>query len=148
MKNTVKSIHRIIDANFNRSREGLRVCEDVSRFIFDSPPITNALKNVRHRISGVLKAFPARTREVFLESRDVAGDVGKSFGLASEIKRGDPCDIFAANIERVKESLRVLEEFCKLLDPIAAEKISKIRFKVYDIEKKAIKKFKALRNTG
>ena len=54
------------------------------------------------------------------------------------MKRLGYCDIFGANIERVKESLRVLEEFFKLIDKKDSAKFTKLRFKVYEIEKKAL----------
>ena len=39
---------RIIDANLNRAREGLRVCEDISRFALGDKTATRALKSIRH----------------------------------------------------------------------------------------------------
>ena len=41
---------RILDANSNRSREGLRVCEEVARFVLNSHPLTKDLKRLRHAI--------------------------------------------------------------------------------------------------
>ncbi|MCX5667705.1 MAG: hypothetical protein NTY34_05295 [Candidatus Omnitrophica bacterium] len=52
--------------------------------------------------------------------------------------RLDYSDIFSANIERTKESLRVLEEFFKLFDKGSSARFTKLRFKVYEIEKKAL----------
>ena len=132
-------IYRIIDANLNRSREGLRVCEDIARFALGSKTITAALKAVRHSISAIVKnqaalfaALPA--------SRDSDSDVLRCSGTASEMKRRNLADIFAANIERVKESVRVLEELFKLIDKKCSSKFCGIRFKIYAIEKKTMKK--------
>ena len=58
------------------------------------------------------------------------------------MKRKGLADIFAANIERVKESLRVLEEIFKLVNIKSSSKFCVLRFKVYAIEKKAIGKIK------
>ncbi len=134
-------IYRIIDANLNRSREGLRVCEDITRFVLNSKTLTGDLKDVRHAISDIarrsspgLNALP--------ESRDADGDVGGHSAIESEMGRKDTADIFAANIERVKESLRVLEEFFKLVDKKASKKFCGFRFKVYSIEKKAAVRLK------
>jgi len=130
-----KEVYRIIDANFNRSREGLRVCEEVARFIINSPALTRDLKSVRHSIASVLKASPATAR-ILNGSRDSAGDVGRCSRSKSEMDRVTYGDIFTANIQRVKESLRVLEEFFKIVDKKSSSRFTDLRFRVYDIEKK------------
>ena len=58
------------------------------------------------------------------------------------MKRRNLSDIFAANIERVKESLRVLEEIFKLVNVKSSSEFCSLRFKVYEIEKKALRKIK------
>ena len=145
-----KDIYRIIDANFNRSREGLRVCEDISRFILNSESLTRQLKGVRHAVSNILKGLPVSRLPKGAGSiayfRDAERDVGKSIRSRSEMKRADCRGIFTANIERVKESLRVLEEFFKLIDKKRAVSLSILRFKVYEIETRSIKKIMSLRN--
>lgn len=133
-----KETYRIIDANFNRSREGLRVCEEVARFVWNSPGLTKDLKSVRHSISSILKDTPA-TAKILNNSRDSANDVGRCSCRKSEMSRISYEDIFGANIQRVKESLRVLEEFFKLIDKNSSAKFTDLRFKVYGIEKKALK---------
>jgi thiamine-phosphate pyrophosphorylase len=133
-----KELYRIIDANFNRSREGLRVCEEVARFILRSPSLTRDLKSVRHSISSVLKQAPA-TAKILNASRDTLKDAGKCLYTESEMSRATYEDIFGANIQRVKESLRVLEEFFKLVDKKGSSRFTDLRFKVYEIEKKALK---------
>lgn len=131
-----KEIFRILDANFNRSREGLRVCEDVARFIWNSPELTSELKSVRHKISAIIKSAPGSSR-ILCTARDSGIDVGRRTRTKSEMKRLDYPDIFRANIQRVKESLRVLEEFYKLIDKKMSAKFTALRFRIYDIEKKA-----------
>lgn len=133
-----REIFRIIDANFNRSREGLRVCEEVARFIWNSPDLTKGLKAVRHSISSVLKNAPDTAR-ILNEARDSGRDVGRHSCHKEEMNRLEYSDIFSANIQRVKESLRVLEEFFKLIDKKSSAKFTDLRFKVYEIEKKALK---------
>ena len=142
-----KEIFRIIDANLNRSREGLRVCEEITRFIMRSPRLTAELKSVRHSVSNIVKDLSVRS-QALLESRDAKSDVGKLLKFDGETPKSDCIDIFSANIERVKESLRVLEEFFKLVDPDISARILVLRFKVYDIEKKVIKKISSLRDLG
>ena len=131
---------RIIDANFNRSREGLRVCEEVARFVLNSPALTKEFKRVRHNVSNIM------SKRALCGSRDVKADVGRAHKSKSELKRTGYEDIFLANIERVKESLRVLEEFFKLINTGDSMAFARLRFKVYDIEKRAIKKITTLRN--
>jgi thiamine-phosphate pyrophosphorylase len=151
-----KEIFRIIDVNFNRSREGLRVCEDIARFILNSPKLTKDLKATRHKISDILKDVEKASRdkaylrfkhETLFESRDSEADIGRVSKFRSEMKRLDVKDIFTANMERVKESLRSLEEFFKLIDKKVSTEFSTLRFKVYDIEKKAVKRVGSLRNS-
>ncbi len=130
-----REIFRIVDANFNRSREGLRVCEEVARFIWNSAALTKELKSVRHEISAIIKKSPA-TSKILCQTRDTEQDVGRPKRTKSEMKRLTFLDIFSANIERVKESLRVLEEFFKLIDKKSSSRFTALRFKVYAIEKK------------
>lgn len=140
-----REIFRLIDANFNRSREGLRVCEDIARFILNSPALVEGLKSVRHDISNVMKGFSVNPN-ILLEARDVENDVGRRMRFKSEMKRVNPTDIFYANLERAKESLRVLEEFFKLIDKKNSNRLKASRYRIYDIEKKSIKRISSLRD--
>ena len=134
-----QGLYRIIDANLNRSREGLRVCEEITRFALNSRTLTGELKTVRHAISDIAKSPGVNIRGLAL-SRDSDGDILRRSNFESEMKREGLSDIFEANIERVKESLRVLEELYKLVDTEASAKFCSLRFKVYTIEKKAVKR--------
>ena len=70
-----REISRIIDANLNRSREGLRVCEDIARFAMNSGKISRELKTVRHAISSVMRS--AQVSGSFIGSRRSGRDVGR-----------------------------------------------------------------------
>ncbi len=133
VKGILSGVDRIIDANFNRAKEGLRVCEDVSRFILDDQALTSSYKSVRHQLTDAAVLLGLKG---MVSSRDVAGDVGRPTTL-SESKRDNVEDIFYANTQRVKESLRVLEEFAKLKSAALAERFKLLRYKVYELEKKA-----------
>jgi thiamine-phosphate pyrophosphorylase len=63
------------------------------------------------------------------------------------MERNDPRDIFFANIQRVKESIRVLEEFSKLVSVKSALDLKKIRYDIYGIEKSIAEKMRALRHS-
>ena len=134
-------LFRIIDANLNRSREGLRVCEDIARFALNSKALTGELKIVRHSISDIAKNSAVEFKGLS-EARNSEGDILRRSRFESEMKRQGLSDIFAANIERVKESLRVMEEIFKLVDVKSSSKFCSLRFKVYAIEKKALRKIK------
>ena len=131
---------QIIDANLNRTREGLRVCEDIARFVWNFAVLTKELRSVRHGITDIIKNAPGASKVLFA-ARNVRSDVGRKERRKSEMRRLDYSDIFSANIERAKESLRVLEEFFKLIDKNDSAKFTKLRFKVYEIEKKALSQF-------
>ena len=131
MKNKDK-IYRVIDVNLNRSREGLRVCEEVARFILNNKPITARFKTLRHDIQKIVSTSKIKA-SLLHAARNVKADGGKEFSFLE--RKTDLESIFFANIQRTKESLRVLEEFFKLLDEKAAEKFKKLRFKIYQLEK-------------
>lgn len=139
-----KKILRIIDANLNRLTEGIRVCEEVMRFILEEKKITQQFKRLRHKISSIISFLPI-SKEKLIDVRDILKDVGK-ISIKPELKRKHWKDIFFANIQRIKESVRVLEEFSKLLDKKIALDFKKIRYEIYEIEKKSIKKISPLCN--
>jgi hypothetical protein len=126
---------RIIDANLNRSREGLRVCEDITRFILNDRPLTASFKSARHAITALAKGLDGESIRL-LKSRNVKKDVGKKTSRR-ESMRGDIPNIFFANLQRAKESLRVLEEITKLLSKKKSQAFKKMRFRVYELEKKS-----------
>jgi hypothetical protein len=121
----------LLDANFNRVREALRVCEDLERFGRRAPAGSARLRALRHGVTAVLKRLP---RKELLGGRDIAADPGRA-PHRHERFRKDADDIYFANLQRAKESLRVLEEVLKLLDPALSVRIKKLRFNVYDHEK-------------
>ena len=130
-----KDLLRIIDANLNRSSEGLRVCEEIVRFVIEDARLTLEFKNLRHRISQSIKKFPG-SYKVLLESRDSKADVGKR--VLNISRRKNYKGTFLANIQRAKESLRVLEEFSKIFNRSLGSNFARLRFKVYELEKKTV----------
>jgi len=130
---------RIIDANLNRAREGLRVCEDISRFKLENKNATKSLKAVRHMATDLVVKSKKISLGRLLSERDTADDKTKFIDFAPE-PGADIADIFLSNIERVKESLRVLEECFKIIDKKISRGYRKLRFDTYDIEKKVVKK--------
>ena len=120
-------IERLIDANLNRLREGLRVVEDINRYIYDDKIITSRLKNLRHSLQ---KAY-SKDR---IKNRDILGDVATNT-TKSELTRTSIDDIMIANFCRVSESARVLEETFKIIDVELSQAFKLLRYEIYEIER-------------
>ncbi len=127
----VSPLFRIIDANLNRLKEGIRVCEDIQRYLFNEKNLSYRLKALRHE--AFLKDY-----DKLLLARDIANDPLKK-SVKSELKRESLKDVAISNMKRAQESARVLEEILKLIDPNSSEKFKKIRYTLYDIEKEYFK---------
>lgn len=125
---------RVVDANFNRAKEGLRVCEDVCRFWLDEKSLTKKFKSIRHQLTAQVDCFGYRD---LIIGRDIQGDQGQTT-ISSESKRETIADVFYANCQRAKESLRVLEEFAKFKDARVAGRIKNLRYEVYAVEQKVL----------
>lgn len=135
---------RIIDANCNRAKEGLRVCEDIIRFIMGDEKLTMQLKDIRHCITSVLKSLGIKEQDL-VDSRSTGEDAGKKSSV-DEINKNDIRQVLSANLQRVKESIRVLEEVSKIINKDKSQKFKDLRYKVYDIEKAIFKKVSTLSN--
>jgi len=121
-------ILRIIDANLNRGTEGLRVVEEICRFVLEDKVLTVKVKTLRGKLSRIVP-------QSLLVHRDAEGDVGREPYTRDEGRRTRVEDIFKANMKRAEEAVRVLEEFAKLLKPVYGRKFKAIRFKLYELEK-------------
>jgi thiamine-phosphate pyrophosphorylase len=123
----MEKIDRLIDANLNRLREGLRVLEDIARYIFDDKNLSSSLKDLRHSFQ---KVYSIKR----VKARDILNDVGKST-TKSELKRENLLDLIIANFARVQESSRVLEEIFKLENPSFSTLFKDLRYQAYNLEK-------------
>lgn len=136
-----KNLYRLLDANLNRCREGLRVIEDISRFILNDKDTSSEIKNIRHSISDyIISIDKNKLNNELLQSRDSDADVGKAINLQTEMNRDDLSAIVRANFIRAEESLRVLEEFTKLFDGDISAKVKALRYSCYSLEKNIIDK--------
>ncbi|OCR14869.1 thiamine-phosphate pyrophosphorylase [Helicobacter pullorum] len=124
---------RILDANLNRLREGIRVIEDILRYGFNHKDFALQLKNLRHRCK--INNF-----ESFLHSRDSQNDVLKP-STKQEQNRANLKSIVVANFKRAQESARVLEEILKLSEVSKSEEFKEIRYTLYVLEKEILEKF-------
>lgn len=126
-KNDPKVV-RLIDANLNRLKEGIRVIEDIARYHDNNASLSLKLKNLRHQ---------CRIDEKYLEllsSRDSINDVLRP-STKSEMNRENIKDILIANYKRAQESARVLEEVAKIWGGKLAERFKNIRYELYALEK-------------
>jgi thiamine-phosphate pyrophosphorylase len=130
-----RAVLRILDANLDRAREGLRVIEEWGRFGLERADLTAICKDLRQQL-GQLHTAEIRA------ARDTPGDPGTGLTHTQEADRRDLAAVLLANFGRVQESLRVLEEYGKLdggwlvgdppLDLAAAAK--QMRYQVYSLE--------------
>lgn len=127
-------VWRLLDANANRAREGLRVIEDTARFVLSRPAASKALRDIRHRLDALLRS---RYR-LLVTHRDVAADSGRT-RQAVPYAEGVQ-SVLAANFKRAEEALRVLEEYGRLVSPSAVAHVQTLRFGVYQWEKKLLTK--------
>ncbi|GAI21558.1 unnamed protein product, partial [marine sediment metagenome] len=135
-------------ANFNRSREAIRVIEEFCRFALNSGPLTERAKQIRHELSITIGRLDAGR---LISSRDTLGDVGVGKTVDEQLIRGELRDCFTAGCKRLTEALRVLAEMTQTQDRSVAETIEKLRYAAYTLEKDivlfsdAFEKFKGVR---
>jgi thiamine-phosphate pyrophosphorylase len=98
---------RILDASANRAREALRVLEDFCRFALDDAGLSRQLKELRHDLADALADLPAH---LLLAARDTLHDVGTDITTDREQRRYSLDDVVRANVKRLQEALRSLEE--------------------------------------
>mgnify|MGYP001198510735 CR=1 FL=1 len=131
----MKKVWRILDANLNRASEGLRVIEEITRFVMDNEAVTAEIKRCRHQLAEICR-HPAINYDVLVEARDAQEDVGGGHTYSkSEGLRADYREIAIANIKRVQEAARVLEEFGKLVNSAVGQGFKQFRFMIYTLEK-------------
>lgn len=134
-----KELFQVIDANLNRTREALRVCEDIARFVIIDKNIARSLKLTRHSVTKALLNSKKISLKELIYTRDTKKDVLKFVDFKKH-KKVNATNIFMSNIERAKESLRVLEECSKIVDLDTSRTYRRLRFNTYDAEKKFVEK--------
>ena len=122
-----KRIARLIDANLDRAREGLRVIEDWCRFGIERKDLVIKLKDWRHQLG-------VHHHEFYKEARSSTTDKGALLKHPAQKNRHSSKEIIFANCSRVQEALRVLEEFSRQTDPALSEAAAIIRFEIYEFE--------------
>jgi len=117
----------VVDANLNRLKEGIRVIEDIARYVHNDKNLATSLKQLRHQCR-------IEPLETLLASRDSINDVLRPT-MQSEMNRTDLRSILVANYKRGQESSRVLEELYKIIEPEMSENFKQIRYELYTLEK-------------
>ena len=130
---------RIVDANLDRIGEGLRLLEDVARFLLNDNNLTQQLKTMRHELLRGDWSF----HQQLIRSRDAESDVGTNIEAQGEEKQRKLPVTVMANARRVQESLRVLEELAKIPDAMLElnpDRFKQARFALYSIEQNLLSK--------
>jgi thiamine-phosphate pyrophosphorylase len=133
LKNS-SDILRVIDSNRNRAAEALRVLEDTARFVLDSQQLCTRAKEIRHRLAQILAPVASKLPA----ARRIENDVGTGVSTPSEKNRECITDVVNANASRLKESLRVLEEYGKIFDSGMGEALQNVRYEFYSFERKLL----------
>lgn len=124
------AILRILDANANRAREGLRVVEDYARFYLNDDGLCSELKQLRHDFTTAIAPWI----ESAILHRDTPGDVGTTTKTTAEFQRQDLAAVVIAAGKRLGEALRTIEEYLKTISPTHAAAIESLRYRFYDLE--------------
>ena len=122
---------RVIDANANRALEGMRVCEEIIRFRFESPALFRRTRALRHAIARTVNRLPVSPREL-VSARESRRDIGSRAPAArvASLER-----LMVINLQRTKESLRTLEECARLIAPQHTAAFQRLRFRTYEVER-------------
>ncbi len=124
----------MIDANLNRAKEGLRVAEDIIRFVLRNRELFELIKETRHNLQIAEKFFGA--------ADSIAGrratDIGQEKVIEAEYIRHSIWGILRANFSRAGEAMRVLEEFGKIYLKNQASILEDIRYDIYKLEFKTL----------
>lgn len=124
----------IIDSNLERASEGLRVLDEIARFITVQEDAFAELKAIRHDLQDIGAWFgPARLVGAREDAREQEVKV-----TATEATRSTAWSMIRASVGRVAESFRILEEFSKIYASQATEFIKHSRYAVYVLEKELL----------
>lgn len=129
-------LERLVDASGNRAREGVRVLEDLARFVLDDGDLAGSLKSTRHEIAAAIAALADVDPGLGgLAARDTGGDVGTAIGTDAEYARPGIVAIAEAAGGRATEAVRTLEEIAKTVDPTGAvaRRFETVRYRLYDL---------------
>ena len=125
------TLFRILDANLDRAREGMRVLEEWCRFGLNNEAMTARFKHLRQSIA------QWHTVEIRL-TRDTPGDLGTALTHPQEEVRESLINVLQANFARVQEALRVLEEYGKLYSAEMSAACKQMRYELYTLDSQVL----------
>jgi thiamine-phosphate pyrophosphorylase len=132
------AVYRILDANLDRAREGLRIIEEWCRFGLNHQSLTEHLKGLRQTLA---KWHTADIRR----ARDTPGDPGTALNHPQEAERTSVAAVLQANFCRLQEALRVLEEYGKLYRSDFAAACKDMRYTAYTLESELLGQYRLQR---
>lgn len=121
------TVLRILDANLDRAREGLRIIEEWCRFGLNQAQFTEECKQLRQELG-------QWHREEIRSARDTPNDPGTELTHPNEQQRANITELLRSNFCRTQEALRVLEEYGKLYSEPMATACKQMRYRVYTLE--------------
>ncbi len=127
---------RILDANANRVREGIRTAEDFVRFLIGDLQQAARLKLQRQTVTEILTGVPGLS-STLVEARNVSADPMQPEHWKDVLRRIDvetPLEVAQRGLKRAQEGLRVLEENLRGVDAPRAEQLSRLRYLAYESE--------------
>lgn len=124
-------LYRILDANLDRAREGLRIVEEWCRFGLNDVTLTEQIKHMRQTLGGWHS-------DALRQSRDTPGDLGTTLSHPQEEQRDTLQMVVQVNCCRIQEALRVLEEYGKLHSAEMASGAKQMRYQLYSLESKLL----------
>jgi thiamine-phosphate pyrophosphorylase len=127
-----RAAYRIIDANFNRAREALRVMEEYCRFALNSGTLSERAKGLRHELCAAVGRLDSGK---LVAGRDTVGDVGVGQKVKGQLARASVKDCFTAAAKRLTEALRALAEMAQIDDKAVADAVERLRYEAYTLEK-------------
>ena len=137
-----RALFRLIDANANRALEGMRVCEEITRFHLEASRAFRRTRALRHAIARAVRQLPVTPVDL-VRARESGRDVGRRAPSApvDSLER-----LLLINFQRVKESLRTLEECTRLMQPRATTAFQRLRFHAYEVERDLLLHVASLRH--
>jgi len=136
---------RLMDANFNRAGEAIRVVEDCLRFCLRDRQLCHFAKSLRHNLAEAGQALFPRQRTLM---RDASSDPGRYHSTAAELQRNDVNAILQANLKRFQQAVRSIEEAAKCFDPETGQSVEQLRYDSYTLEKAVLNNMQARRVLG
>ncbi len=127
-----RAAYRIVDANFNRAREALRVMEEYCRFALNSGTLSERAKGLRHELCATVGRLDSGK---LMAGRDTQGDVGVGQKVEGQLGRATVKDCFVAAAKRLTEALRALAEVVQIDDRAVADAVERLRYQAYTLEK-------------